>query len=289
MADQTDCRPPAPTTPTDADAPAGPRLVGVLLLALAALAAGLAVAAVGVSHGLDGGSAASANLVEAPHHAASGIEAASGYAVWEYNDDGRPIRWDPCTPIDLVVAREGAPAGAEDDLERAVTAIADATGLTLRVIGEADERPAGRRPPYQPERYGPRWAPVLVAWATPHENGLSLRDTDRGLAVPVAVGRPGERVYVTGQVVLNRDRDDLRSGFRDRADAWGATILHELGHLVGLAHVTAEDQLMSVHPGQGPVVLGAGDRAGLAAVGADHGCLEVPLPRPVEVGDPVGP
>ncbi|MEX2505273.1 MAG: hypothetical protein WD378_10495 [Egicoccus sp.] len=257
----------------------------IALLAVAALL-GATVAVTGAVRTL--GSEDADALRDVPHRAGPGIEAEAGYAVWDHNDDGRPIRWDPCTPIDLVVATAGAPERAMDDLERAIDEIAAHSGLQLRVTGETDERPAARRGAYQPDRYGPRWAPVLVAWADPHENGLSLRDTDRGLAVPVAVGRPGDRVYVTGQVVLNADRDDLVPGFGDRADAWGSTLLHEVSHLVGLAHVNDPEQLMAVHPGQGPVELAAGDRAGLAAVGADHGCLDAPRPRQVEVADPSG-
>lgn len=255
----------------------------VALLAVAALA-GAAVAVAGAVRAVSSNGVSA--LRDAPHGADAGVEASAGFAVWDHNDDGRPIRWDPCTPIDLVVATAGAPDGARDDLARAIDEVAAHSGLQLRVIGETDERPAARRDAYQPDRYGRRWAPVLVAWADPHENGLSLRDTDRGLAVPVAVGRPGARVYVTGQVVLNARRHDLRPGFGDRVDAWGSTLLHELAHLVGLAHVSGAEHLMAVHPGEGPVELSPGDRAGLAAIGADHGCLDVPRPRQVEVADP---
>ena len=254
----------------------------VAVLVLAAVASS-AVAVLAVTRAMAPPAGADAAMRDVPHHAGAGIESATGFAVWDVNDDGRPIRWDACSTIDLVVATEGAPVGALADLEEALERIGEHSGLRLRIIGETDERPAARRPAYQPDRYGARWAPVLVAWAEPHENGLSLRDTDRGLAIPVAVGRPGERVYVTGQVVLNAERDDLRAGFEDRADAWGSTLLHELSHLVGLAHVSDPDQLMAVYPGEGPVELASGDRAGLAAVGAEHGCVEVPAPRQVEV------
>lgn len=262
----------------------GPRVTTVVALLAVAALVGAAVAVTGAVRAASTGGGAA--LRDVPHRAEPGVQAAAGFAVWEYNDDGQPIRWDPCTPIDLVVAPEGAPAGAVEDLERAVGEVAAHSGLPLRLTGETDERPAARRDAYQPDRYGPRWAPVLVAWAQPHENGLSLRDTDRGLAIPVAVGRPGARVYVTGQVVLNARRDDLRPGFGDRADAWGSTLLHELSHLVGLAHVDDPGQLMATYPGEGPVAFADGDRAGLAAVGADLGCTEAPRPRQVEVSAP---
>jgi hypothetical protein len=206
-----------------------------------------------------------------------------GYRVWERRRDGTPVRWDPCTPIDLVLSPVGVPPGGRDDLVAAIDELRAATGLELRLLGATDERPSGARLPYQPERYGERWAPVLVAWAAPHEDGVPLRDVDRGVGIPVAVGGDGERTYVSGQVVLNVDRTDLVPGFDDRATSWGATLLHELAHLVGLDHVDDADELLHVFPGEGPVAFGRGDLAGLAAVGADGGCLDVPRPQPVVV------
>lgn len=218
--------------------------------------------------------------------ASSADLAHDGFTVWARNDDGHPVRWDPCSPIELVVAPAGAPDGFEEDLEVAAARISAATGLQLVIVGTTDERPAEGRRPYQPDRYGDRWAPALVAWASPSDPEVPLRDIDRGVATPIAVGTRGDRTYVTGQVVLNRDREDLRPGFDDRAGSWGATLLHELGHLVGLGHVDDPAELMAVHPGRGPVRFGAGDLAGFAAVGADHGCRTVADPQPVEV---VGP
>jgi hypothetical protein len=208
-----------------------------------------------------------------------------GFSVWERNDDGTPVRWDPCSPVEVLLATADAPEGAGDDLEDAVTTLREATGLDVVVTGTTDRRPSGDRLPYQPEEHGERWAPILVAWAPPGADGLPLRDTDRGLAIPIAVGPPGDRTYVSGQVVLNAERHDLRSGRGDRADSWGATILHELMHVLGLGHVDDPDELMHVHPGEGPVRLGSGDLAGLRAIGADGGCLEVPTPRPVQVAE----
>jgi hypothetical protein len=217
-----------------------------------------------------------------------------GYAVWDRNGDGQPVRWDPCSPIEVVISAAGAPDTVTTaDLLRDVAAAADdiraASGLEVVVVGTTDDRPHADRPTTVTGRDGPRWAPVLVGWRSPHEAGFPLRDTDRALALPISV-RPEARgapaTYVTGQIVLNAEREELRPGREDRSDSWGATILHELVHIVGLDHVDDADELMAVHPGRGPVALGPGDRAGLRAVGADAGCLEVPAARELDVPVP---
>jgi hypothetical protein len=204
------------------------------------------------------------------------------FTVWDRNDDGSPVRWDPCSSIDLVVADALAPEGWRQDLDSAIATLRQATGLDLRIINEVDEPPSDDRSPYQPDRYGDRWAPILVAWAMPTDDPW-LRDVDRGLGIPVAVGTDDERVYVSGHVVLNADRPDLQVGTADRRTSWAATVLHELIHVLGLGHVDDASQLMATFPGAGPVRLGTGDLAGLAAVSADQGCLDVPDPQPVEI------
>ncbi|MFO7777446.1 MAG: hypothetical protein R6V28_03755 [Nitriliruptoraceae bacterium] len=210
----------------------------------------------------------------------------AGFTVWQRNADGTPVRWDPCTPIEVVWSATDAPATARADIIAALERVSEASGLTLRLTGSTEEEPSGSRLPYQPERYGQRWAPVLIAWADPAAAGLPLRDTDRGVAVPIAVGPDGDRTFVTGQVLLNAQRQDLRPGFEDRADSWGATLVHEFLHVLGLGHVDDPSQLMHVYPGRGPVVLGDGDRAGLTAIGPAQGCREVPPAAPVTVAEP---
>jgi hypothetical protein len=214
-------------------------------------------------------------------HAPEGSVSGDGFAVWDRTHDGRPLRWDACRPIDLVLSLQDAPPAAEEDVRDAVSRIAAASGLQLRVSGPSDERPSAVRALTVREGGAWRWNPVLVAWMTPEEAqhaGIPLAAQDRGVALPVAV-RDGDREgYVTGQVVLNAARTDLRGGFADRSDAWGATLLHELGHLVGLAHVEDPQQMMSTAPGSGPIVLGPGDLAGLELLGARAGCTAVPDP-----------
>jgi hypothetical protein len=202
-----------------------------------------------------------------------------GFALWGVDHRGGPLRWDACAPVIFVLNTIGAPAHAERDLVEALAILSDASGLDLRFVGTTDERPSRARPLVEPDGPGWRWRPVLVAWDSPDTTDIALTALDRGVALPVSV-RDGDReAFVTGQIVMNAERADLVPGFGDRRDAIGATLLHEIAHVIGLAHVDDPSQLMSEDPGAGPVMLGDGDRAGLRAVGAAAGCNPAPGPE----------
>jgi hypothetical protein len=77
---------------------------------------------------------------------------------------------------------------------------------------------------------------------------------------------PESARYVTGQIAL--DREDLSPVLAD-SDGYAvarAVVMHELGHVVGLGHVSDPGELMAaVNSGQ--TELGAGDLQGLAKAG----------------------
>jgi hypothetical protein len=208
-----------------------------------------------------------------------GPAGSDGYAVWGLDHRGAPLRWDACAPVRLVLSEEQTPEHALRDLTDAISVLRDATGLDLQLVGTTAERPRIDRPLVIDDGEGWRWRPALIAWARPGEGGIPLTSIDRGVALPVAVRAGDSEAYVTGQVVLNAARTDLVDGFADRQDAIGATLIHELAHLLGLAHVEDPAQLLSSDPGSGPVALGDGDRAGLRAIGAEAGCNPAPPPE----------
>lgn len=181
-----------------------------------------------------------------------------------------PVAYDPCRPIDVVMRPTGAPPGAQQLVTDALARLSQATGLQVNYIGESDEAPDPNRTPFQPDRYGDRWAPVLIAWVTPDEDPDFAADLG-GQAGSYPVGYDDTSAYVTGMVELDAEvYAQLATTPEGGADA-RAILLHELGHLVGLAHVNDPTQLM--YPkSSGVYDYGPGDLTGLAQLGGGR-CL----------------
>lgn len=221
-------------------------------------------------------------LGDAPPSLASGdvVEGGTnslGYGARFIDAETRePVRYNPCTPIHYVVNPDLAPAGGIDDVHTAMRLTAEASGLQFVYDGETDEAPTPNRQPYQPDLYGERWAPILIAWS----HGLSSMDpAGTGWQTLGVAGSSFERndedelVYVTGHAVFNAGAE-LKSGYA--GETWGQVILHEIGHIVGLNHVSDPQSVMNPVHGLRPAAWGRGDRRGLWKLGLGGGCLTPP-------------
>ena len=210
-----------------------------------------------------------------------GVETPVDYAFLEARRGGcLPVRYNPCEPIRYVFNATLAPPGALDDLEAAIRKVEEATGLTFVNEGATDEEPVVNRPIRQPQRYGNRWAPILVAW----DHGARFRMEPTNPAGGQSFEVDG--TYVSGVLIVNVDavaQDNNRSrpasGFGE-GTTWGRVFIHELGHIVGLGHVARSDQIMFPELGvqAGRAEFHAGDLAGLRLLGREAGCLPVPSP-----------
>jgi hypothetical protein len=194
--------------------------------------------------------------------------ASASYRFLAHQADGTtPVTYDPCRPIHYVIRQKGEPAGGEQIVTDAIRRVSRATGLRFVYDGATSEAPSRQRQSYQPDRYGNRWAPVLISWVTPNENPDFAADVS-GEGGSAHTGLPNQpSAYVTGAVEL--DAGQLTSILKrpDGRQVVRAIVLHELGHLVGLDHVTAANQLMYPQIQPGMTDFGAGDLTGLAALG----------------------
>ncbi|WP_179224461.1 peptidase [Geodermatophilus pulveris] len=178
-----------------------------------------------------------------------------------------PVAYDPCRVVHYAIRPDGAPAGGEELVHAAVARISQATGLAFRYDGPTDEVPSPQRETYQPARYGDRWAPVLVAWQTEAEQPDLAGDVvGRGGSTAVSLG-DGPRVYVTGTVSLDAGQFPEVLAAPDGATTAAGIVLHELAHVVGLAHVEDAGQLLHPETVPGVTDLAAGDLTGLARLG----------------------
>lgn len=190
------------------------------------------------------------------------------YSFLQTQDDGvTPVTYSPCRPIHYVVRPDGAPVGGDALLATAIARVSEASGLQFVADGSTEETPVEHREPYQPDAYGDRWAPVLIAWSTPAEMPELAGDV-AGSAGSSSVVSGGTAFYVTGQVVLDGPSIAglLADGPNGVAVAQGV-VTHEMGHLVGLGHVDDPGQLMNPTAALTQTYLASGDLAGLARVG----------------------
>jgi len=176
------------------------------------------------------------------------------------------VGYSPCRPLHYVVNAALAPPGAGRLVEDSIRTISEATGITFINDGPTSEASSPTRAPYQKERYGDRWAPLLIAWTTP-EQAPQLKGPviGTGGSTHFSFG-DGPKSFVTGSLELDAPQiaEDL-----DRAEGAAyatAVILHELGHVMGLEHVDDPAQLMYPEIGS-PAGLAAGDLNGLYELG----------------------
>jgi len=196
------------------------------------------------------------------------LATSSSYRFLARQTDGAaPVAYDPCRPIHYVIRPQGEPPGGNQIVTAAVKRVSQATGLRFAYDGATSEAPSRQRPLYQPKRYGDRWAPVLISWVTSAENPDFAADVT-GEGGSAQVGFPNQQgAYVTGAVELDTAQIANILLLHNGRQVVQGIALHELGHLVGLDHVTDATQLMYPEGQPGVTEFGAGDLAGLAALG----------------------
>lgn len=170
---------------------------------------------------------------------------APAYAFLDLRTDGSPVAY-PCGPIGYVVRSQGAPDDWPVTVAQAVEEVEEASGYDL----------VDRTATAEPEAEGPS---VVIRWGD-EKTEPSLAGTVVGRGGSTPVGRASARRYEQGSILL----DTTGYGTYD-ADDRRVTLMHELGHVLGLDHVASPYEIMS--PGETrreTDSFGPGDRIGFA-------------------------
>jgi len=182
-----------------------------------------------------------------------------------------PTRWDSCSAIRWTFNRRNAPERALRQLKGGFRRVHMATGLKFEYVGRTKQKPN----PYGARLNG---AEVILGWRTSADydaltaNTVALGGNSYYRGYQEADGRRVNRA-VRGGVVFNADYvDRLENGYGDGL-TWGDVVIHELGHVLGLAHAPSDKQIMYPAITDRVARYGAGDLAGLRRVGNVRGCL----------------
>ena len=180
-------------------------------------------------------------------------------------DRATPVAFDPCRPVHYAINVSGSPSDGRALVRDAIARVSRATGLRFVEDATTTETPRTDRVAYQPDRYGDRWAPVLIAWRD-ERNYPTLAGSVAGIGGAQAISIAANRfVNISGQLVL--DRDQLSTDSSPERSLVRAVILHELGHVVGLDHVSDRAQLMFAEEQPSVRNYGAGDLRGMHQLG----------------------
>ena len=178
----------------------------------------------------------------------------------------QPVAYDPCHALHIALNPEGGPSNSGDLLLQAIGKLKDASGLPIVYDGISTARPTWDGSNVSPVP-GPA-PPVLVAFADDKEvPALAGKVAGVGGSAAMTMST-GYKRYVTGQISLDEGVFADLHGRRGGDLESRAIMMHELGHVLGLAHVSDPNELMAKHNGA-LVAYGPGDLKGLKLLG--HG------------------
>ena len=233
---------------------------------------------------LSTGAAASASTSTPTYQLTYGFDAYTGLT--------KVARWAPCTVINgvrrtHVINYKVHTAGVASRVtlvKHAMARVANATGLQFHYAGTTSYIPQGKSNGTSMLLDAARQrkatkAQLVIAWAwggtgTGRSNLLKLGEAGVGSISWASSSTSQLRIGDAG--VVMRRGVHLLSGFVSGGSV-GTLLLHELGHAMGLQHVSYQHEVM--YPVVSSLSAGGyttGDKTGLYKVGAAMGCFHTP-------------
>jgi hypothetical protein len=142
------------------------------------------------------------------------------------------VHWNACAPLSWAFDPAGAPAGGFAAVQRAVAAMATASRTRWVYAGRTSAVPTGS---YLTPSSG---RPVLIGWTDAQHSSLLAGASPKVVAQTQTAWDGG--LYTSAVVALNDRTTMALTG----GGSWTTTVLHELGHVMGLAHSQDHDSLM---------------------------------------------
>jgi hypothetical protein len=189
---------------------------------------------------------------------------------WTYLFPGGS-RWNPCRTIRWAYNPAAQGYDALPDVKRAFARLSGISGLRFKYVGATTWRFAGdiQDPAFPASQYdiGVGWSddlalPRLAGNVVGIGGGLGYGAQTPGADVTYRMTR-GYLILDNGHV--------LSPGYTQLG--WGAVMMHEILHSLGLGHAQEPVQLMYGTMTEQNISPGAGDITGMKKVGAASGCL----------------
>lgn len=255
-----------------------PQLAPARVRATSAAAIGATLLTAGLTGTLAARPAAAATTTYAVTHAAD-----------PYSSRSVIVRWTPCltqagvttTHAISYAVNTGGDSSRVTLVQHALAQVTSYSGLRFRYVGTTTyvphyavlHYPSGDRVMFNAaQQRTVTHAELVVGWISATHTNM-FRGSEIGVGTVSWTGNSRSQLRVVEGAALIKLGVRLRSGFTTGASV-GSLLLHEIGHAVGLDHVTAQSQIM--YPALGtytPASYQTGDRTGLHAVGRAAGCF----------------